>query len=399
MSQGLSNFPFGHRMRGEWQLDPEITYLNHGTVGATPTRVLMAQQAIRDEIERQPARYLLRELSEISVGVSQPEWPRLRQAAEAVAAFVGVKGSDLVFVDNATAGINAVLRSFDFEPGDEILITDLAYGAVANTAAYVARERGARLVTATTPYPIKNAQLITEAIEKSLTPKTRVAIIDHISSESALLLPVVEIAELCQEKNVAILVDGAHTPGMIPLNISELNVDWYVANLHKWAWAPRSCGFLWAKPERQRELHPPVISWGLDKGYTAEFDWVGTRDPSPYLAAPAAIQFMTELGIDAIRTHNHHLAWNAATLLAQSCKTTLSTPKTMIGSMATVPLPPKLGATKEAAFAVRDKLLFEKKIEVQVHPWHGQLWVRLSAQIYNELSDFEKLARAVLSIA
>ncbi len=382
-------------MLGEWGLASEITYLNHGTVGATPIRVLKAQQAIRDEIERQPARYLLRELSEISVGMPRAELPRMRIAANAVAAFVGAKGADLVFVDNATAGVNAVLRSFDFKPRDEILITDLAYGAVANIAAFVARERGTRVNTVTMPHPVRDSQSVIKTIEDALTSRTRIAVIDHVSSESALVLPLREIAELCRKRGVPVLADGAHTPGMLALNIAELGVDWYVANLHKWAWAPRSCGFLWATPERQKALHPPVISWGLDKGFTAEFDWVGTRDPSPYLAAPDAIQWMNELGFARVRTYNHHLVWEAATLLSESWGTKFLTPKTMIGSMATMPLPMYLGSTKEDANRLRDKLLFTSKIEVQIHPWHGQLWMRLSAQIYNETSDFEKLVEAI----
>jgi isopenicillin-N epimerase len=385
---------FGRPMLSEWLLDPAITYLNHGTVGAPPRRVLAAQQRIRDEIERQPARFLLRELAN-PTGQPAREQPKLRAAADIVAAFMGAKGDDLAFVDNATTGINAVLRSLGLKSGDEILITDHAYGAIANVAAFVARERGARVNTVELPEPIRGPGNFVEAIANALTSRTRVAVIDHITSESALILPVAEIAARCRQRGVAVLVDGAHAPGVLPLDIPALRVDWYVGNLHKWAYAPRSCGFLWAAPDRQSGLHPPVISWGLDKGFAAEFDWVGTRDPSPYLAAPEAIAFMRELGFDAVRAYNHALAWEAAQMLCDRWGTKLETGEAMIGAMATISLPAALGSSKEDATWLKDALLFEDRIEVGVHAWRGRLMMRVSAQIYNDLSDIERLAAAV----
>lgn len=390
---------FGRHMLDHWSLDPGITYLNHGTVGAPPRRALAAQQKIRDEIERQPSRFLLRELSSIVVGVPRHEPPRLRVAAEAVASFVGTSGSDLAFVDNATTGVNAVLRSFDLKSGDEILITDHAYGGIANAAAFVARERGARVQTLELPYPSSTPGSIVEAVTAALGPRTRVAIVDHITSESAMILPIAEIAARCREKGVAVLADGAHAPGALPLDIPALGVDWYAANLHKWAYAPRSCGFLWAAADRQKGLHPPVISWGLDKGFADEFDWVGTRDPSAHLAAPEGIAFMRELGLEEVRAHNHGLAWDAARMLTERWGTDLATDEAMVGTMATVPLPASFGTNKEDAARLRDALLFEDRIEVQVHAWRGRLWVRVSAQVYNDMSDIERLAEAVTARA
>ncbi len=386
---------FGRHMLEHWSLDPEITYLNHGTVGAPPRRALAAQQRIRDEVELQPSRFLLRELSSTLVGMPRREPPRLRVAAEAVARFVGAGGEDLAFVDNATAGVNAVLRSFGLEEGDEILITDHAYGAIANVAAFTARERGARVRTVELPYPSPKPGAIVEAVAAGLGPRTRIAIMDHITSESAMILPLAEIAARCREKGVAVLVDGAHAPGALPLDIPALGVDWYAANLHKWAYAPRSCGFLWAAPGRQRGLHPPVISWGLDQGFAAEFDWVGTRDPSAYLAAPEGIAFMRELGLEEVRAYNHRLAWEAARVLTGRWGTDLATEEAMVGAMATFPLPARLGSTKEDGARLRDALLFEDRIEVQVHARQGRLWVRVSAQVYNDMSDIERFAGAV----
>ena len=389
---------FGRAMRAQWGLDPAVTYLNHGTVGAPPLRVLAAQQAIRDAIERQPSRYLLRELAQIAVE-TQAATPRMRVAAAAVGEFVGARGADLVFVDNVTSGINAVLRSLEFEAGDEILVTDLGYGAVTNTASYVARRCGASVRTVELPLPAAGAGAIADAYVAALGPRTRLAIVDHITSESALILPVLEIAARCHTRGVPVLVDGAHAPGAIALDVPALGADWYAANLHKWAFSPRSCGFLWAAAERQAEIHPPVISWGLDQGWTAEFDWVGTRDPSAYLAAPEGIAFQREFGLEALRAYNHALAWEAARMLSARFGTAPGVPEAMVGTMATIPLPQALGSLSEHAVALRNALLFEDGIEVQMHVARGQLCVRISAQIYNELADYERLADAVLARA
>jgi isopenicillin-N epimerase len=194
---------------------------------------------------------------------------------------------------------------------------------------------------------------------------------------------------------VPVLGDGAHAPGVLPLDIPSLGVDWYTGNLHKWAFAPRSSGILWASPARQADLHPTVISWGLDQGFTAEFDWVGTRDPSPYLAAPEGIAFQRDLGVDAARAYQHRLAWGAAELLTARWGTDPAAPESMVGAMATVQMPPRAGSTKEDALRLRNALLFEDRIEVQLHAWRERLWVRVSAQVYNEPADIERLAEAV----
>ena len=384
-------------MLDHWSLDPDVTYLNHGTVGAPPRRVLAAQQAIRDEIERQPSRFLLRELSAVTVGVPRTVQPRMRVAADQVAAFLGARGNDLVFVDNATTGVNAVLRSFPFREGDEVLIGDHAYGAIANAAAFHAKEHGARVHTVELPDPSRGAGAFIESVVQAIGPRTRLAIVDHITSESALVLPITEIVARCHRQGVAVLIDGAHAPGAVPLDLPALGADWYVGNLHKWAYAPRSCAFLWAAAGRQEGLHPVVISWGLGQGFAVEFDWVGTKDPTPYLAAPEGIAFMRELGIDAIRSYNHRLAWESAAFLSATLRTSFHAEESMVGSMATVPLPERMGSTREDAARLRDVLLFEDRIEVQVHAWRGRLWVRLSTQIYNEIADVERLAAAIVA--
>lgn len=386
---------FGRQMLKEWPLDPQCTYLNHGTVGVTPLRVTAAQRAIADEIERHPSRFILRELSGVTVGQGPRDLPRLREAAAVVADFLGARGGDLVFVDNATTGANAVLRSFAFQPGDEILVSELGYGGVTRAAMFAAREKGATVRTITVPYPFTPDGLI-QAWSAAPGPRTRLAIVDHIASETAIVLPLSQIAAALKRQGVAVLADGAHAPAQIPLNIPSLGVDWYTGNLHKWAWTPRSSGILWSARERQASLHPAVISWGLDEGFTKEFDTVGTRDPSAHLAAPAALALFREWGLEEIRRYNHELAWAAAHRLAERWETEFCTPEALVGSMVMVTLPARAGTSREEALAMRESLLLEDGIEVQMHAYRGQIRARISAQIYNEMSDVDRLADAVI---
>ena len=390
---------FGPAMRSEWLLDPEITYLNHGTVGATPRRVLAHQRAITDEIERQPARFMLRELADTLGTATSP--PRLRVAAAAVAEFVGVAAEDLLFVDNITAGANAVLRSFPFTAGDEIAVTNLGYGGVVNAARYVARTFAGSVRTIELPLPGADPGDYVEAIANGLGPHTRLLIIDHLTPGTALVLPVAEIAGLCHERGVLVFADGAHVPGNIAVDIDALGVDWYAANLHKWAWAPRSAGLLWAAEQHHGYLHPTVISWGLDNGITAEFDLLGTRDPTPFLTAPFSIELLDEFGgeegVEAIYRHNHELAWWSGQYLADRWGTRFATPEQMIGSMVNVRLPANFGATEADAEHLRADLE-AAAIEVPIYPGADCLSMRISAQIYCDRADIERLADVVVKL-
>ena len=241
-------FIYGAGLTGEWPLDPAVTYLNHGGYGVAPHRVLRAQAEWRARIERNPTRFMRRELAAAQ-----------REAASRLAAFLGASGDDLVFVDNATAGINAVLRSLALGRGDEILITNLAYGAVAKAARYVAERSGARLVEVAIPVPLSDAGGALEAVAAALSPRVRLAIFDHIASMSALKLPVAELTALARKAGARVLIDGAHAPGQIALNVPAIGADWYVGNCHKWLMAPRGAGFLWASPDVQALIHPLAI--------------------------------------------------------------------------------------------------------------------------------------------
>lgn len=386
---------FGRSLRSEWLLDPDLVYLNHPTVGATPRVVLAAQRAIQDLTERNPSRFQLRELTDHAVGKWRPAQPRMREAADAVAAFVGARGEDVVFVDNTTTGANAVLRSFPFTPGDEVLVSDLGYGGVTRAAIYETGLRGASVKTVSIPHPFE-AGAIVDAFEQAVSPRTTLAIVDHIAADAGLLLPLAAIVSRLQARGVAVLADGAHGPGAMALDVPSFGADWYVANLHKWAFVPRSSGFLWTSPARQATTHPAVMSWGLGEGYTTEFDLPGTRDASAHLAAPAAIAFFDTLGgPDAVYPYIHDLALSGAQMLAERWGTALNSPASMIGSMGTITLPATLGSTADDAATLRDALLFEDHIEVGLSAARGRLHVRVAAAVYNDMDDYEQLAAAI----
>ena len=385
---------FGRELLPLWPLDPEATYLNHGTVGVVPIRVAEAQHALRARIERHPSKFMLRDLWTFTGSADGPTL--MRQAAADVAAFVGARGEDLVFIDNTTTGVNAVLRSTPLGPGDELVVTDHIYGGLLTVVNYMARTTGATVRVVEIPYPAFDPAVAVERMAAAVTPRTRLVIADHIAAESAIVFPIADIVRACKAKGATVLVDGAHVPGALPLDVSAIGADYYVANLHKWAMAPRSSAFLVVAPPHQGSLHPSVISWGLDQGFTQEFDWVGTRDPSPWLCAPDGIRFLKELGYDALRKYNHDLAWHAAQHLTSEWGTPLQIDESVVGCMVSVMTPESIGTTKADAVRLRDRLLFEHNIEVQVHARAGRVWVRVSAQGYNDRADVAKLARAVI---
>lgn len=387
---------FGAHLRGEWMLDHAVTYLNHGTVGAPPRRVIETQRRLQDEIERQPATFLLRELADDTYS-GRPT--RLRQAMQPVAEYLGCDAEHTGFVDNITTGANAVLRSFPFRPGDEIVVTNLGYGGVTNAATYAARSNGIELRSVVLPGPGAPASAFVDAVAAGLTPRTRILVADHITAATALVLPIRDIADACHANGTLLLVDGAHAPGAIPVDIRATGADWYTGNLHKWMWTPRSSAVLWAAPEQREHLHAAVISWGLDHGIAAEFDLPGTRDPSPHLTAPAALEMRAEWGEQRIREYTHDLAMQAGALLAHRWGVPFETPEEMIGTMVTVPLPDRLGTTAADASRLRDALLREHDIEVPTFAAPAGLApglsTRVSCQVYNDLDDIERLADAV----
>src|SRR5438132_8220288 len=367
--------------REEWLLDPEVAFLNHGSFGATPRAVLAEQERWRTLMERRPTHFMDRELPSA-----------LRGAAARLAAFVGARAEDLVFVENATAGCNTVLRSLSFAPGDEILVTDHGYPAVRKAAEYVAARAGAHVVEAPVPFPLADAAQVVAAVSSVLTPRTRLAIFDHITSPTAVIFPVSELAALCRAAGVPMLIDGAHAPGMLSLDVPSIGADWYTRNCHKWLMAPKGTAFLCTAPESQADTHPLVISHGFGQGFTAEFAWVGTRDPSAWLSVPAAIDFHVRLGGARLRERNAVLAREQSTLLARAWQTERGAPDALTGSMAAVRLPLREPATAERALALRRKLFDDHRIEAPVTAFAGALWARISAHAYNRPEDYARLA-------
>jgi isopenicillin-N epimerase len=376
----------GAAVRHEWTLDPDFVTVNHGSFGATPRVVLAVQGEWQRRMEVQPTRFMHAVLPDA-----------LRAAADRLAAFMGAEGKDLAFLENATVGCNAVLRSRRLKPGDEVVVLTHGYGAVRNTVRYVTELAGARMTQAAVPFPNPDADGVIAALQAAITPRTRLAVLDHITSPSALVLPLDRMVTACHAHDVLVLVDGAHGPGQVGLDLSAIGADWYVGNCHKWLCAPKGSAFLWARPDRQEGLHPVTISHGYEKGFLEEFDWTGTRDFSAFLSVPAAIDFHARLGGEALRARNAALAAEATALIARRLNTEIGATGPLAGAMGVVRLPIAGEATAEHAKALRARLL-DEKTDAPLHAMGGGIWLRLSAHAYNELADYERLAEIAARI-
>jgi len=357
----------------EWGLDPAWLTLNHGSYGAAPRSVLAAQAAWQARLEAQPTRFMMRELT-----------PALREAAGVLAEYLGVDGPGLAFVGNATEGAQAVLRSLRFTAGEEVVVLSHVYGAVRQALRHIAVPQGVRVVEVALPFPRPEPAAVLAALAAALGPRTRLAVLDHITSPSALVLPIAAMVGVCRAAGVPVLVDGAHAPGQVPLDLGAIGAEWYTGNCHKWLLAPKGAGFLWTAPDRRAETHALVVSHGLGQGYAAEFDWTGTRDPSACLAVPAAIAAHGRLGGPALMARNRALALEAGALLAEAWGTEVGALPEMAGSMAMVRLPRPV---------TRDWLL-DRAVDAPVMALGGP-WVRVSAQAYNRIEDYTRLAELI----
>lgn len=378
--------------RGDWSLDPTVIFLNHGSFGACPRPVLAVQHALRERLERQPLQFLSRDIDAL-----------LDAARAEVAAFVGADAADLVFVPNATTGVNSILRSLRFQPGDEVLTTNQEYNACRNALDYVAECYDLRVVVAEVPFPIQSPEQVTSAVLEAVTPRTRLALLDHITSQTGLVFPIATLVQELTRQGIETLVDGAHAPGMVPLQLRALGATYYTGNCHKWLCAPKGAAFLYVRRDRQASIRPLTISHGANSPRTdrsrflLEFDWMGTSDPTAYLSVPSAIQWLGSLlpgGWPELMDRNHQLAIAARTHLCQHLQIEPPCPETMLGSLATLPLPPGNQQWLQAA------LLERYHIEVPIIPWgsaNGRL-LRISAQFYNTLADYDALAGALLDL-
>jgi isopenicillin-N epimerase len=385
-----------------WNLDPEVTFLNHGSFGACPEAVLAVQREWRDRLERRPIQFLDRELE-----------GHLGDAREALGAFLGADPTGLAFVPNATTGVNAVLRSLRFEPGDELLTSDHEYNAILNTVRAVADRDGASVVLAALPFPTTGPDELVEAILSAVTPRTRLAVLSHVTSPTALVLPIERIVRELDARGIDTLVDGAHAPGMVPLEVDTLGAAYYTGNAHKWLCAPKGAAFLWVRDDRLERIHPTVVSHGANDQRTdrsrfrLEFDWVGTADPTPALTIPAAIEWVAGLepgGWPAVMAANHALALDARDRLVTALGAPMPAPDELLGSMVSVPVP---GLHTDADAKTLHLGLVDDRIEVPVVGWPvpgarpaptdppRAALVRVSAQRYTEPEDVERLIDAL----
>lgn len=381
-----------------WTLDPGIVFLNHGSFGACPKPVLEAQSELRARMERQPLQFLARDLEGL-----------LDEAREDLAQFVGADADDLAFVPNATAGVNTVVRSLQFEPGDELLTTNHAYNACAN-ALRLHEPRGVKVVVAQVPWPVRGPQQVADAVLAAVTPRTRLVLLDHVTSPTGLVFPVGEIVRALNGRGIDTLVDGAHAPGMLPLNLRDLGAAYYTGNCHKWMCTPKGSALLHVRRDKQGSIRPLGISHGANAQRTdrsrfrLEFDWGGTDDPTPYLCIPAALKFFAEVlpgGFPEVMKHNHALAVRGQKILCDALGVPDPAPEEMLGSLAAVPLPDggPDGAAGHGNWHPLQKALYEKhriEVPIMIFPSAPKKLVRVAAQIYNDEAQIQRLAAALL---
>jgi isopenicillin-N epimerase len=371
-------------VRALWPLEPTVAHLNHGSFGAVPTEVLEEQRSWQDRMESNPVRFLARELP-----------AALNQARAEVAGFIGVDSDAIAFVRNATTGVSTVLSSFELARGDEVLITDHAYGAVRIAADRWTRLAGAEVAVAHVALDADDDE-VTDAVTSAVTDRTRIAVLDHITSPTARRLPLARLVPALQERGVAVLVDGAHATGMLELDLDGLGPDFWTGNLHKWCCAPRGAAVLYAAPARRAGLRPLVASWGEPSGFPEAFNDTGTEDPTAWLAAPRALRTLAHLDLARVRRHNLELsALGQRTVAEALALDPAALPGDPEVSMRLVPLPDGVAATPAAAMALQARIAEEAAVEVAVTSWAGHGFVRLSAHVYNAPDDYVRLAEAL----
>jgi isopenicillin-N epimerase len=389
-----------------WPLDPAVAMLNHGSFGACPKLVLRRQDALRRQMERQPVEFLFRRMQ-----------PLLDRSRRALAELIGAEPGGLVFVNNATAAINAVLRSLRFAAGDELLVTNHSYNACSNAMDYVARECGANVTTVKIRLPVESAAQVVDAVVAGVTPRTRLALVDHVTSPTAIVFPIEEIVDALSRRGVETLVDGAHAPGMVPLDVGRIAAAYYAGNCHKWLCSPKGAGFLYVRPDRRELIQPTVISHGYNTprpGHTRLedlFDWTGTDDPTAWLCVEDAIRFVGSLvpgGLPALADRNRRLALWARDMLSHELGFRPVCPDEMIGSMAALEMPddddPAGAMDRTTAVTpvhrLNTQLLRRHAVEVPIYHWPAppRKLLRISAQAYNCPAQYRRLAEALRQV-
>lgn len=370
-------------------LDRSYTFLNHGSFGSTPLEVLAAQQAIRAELEARPIEMLGRRMQYL-----------LPEARARVAKFVGADQARLGFVTNATEGVNAFLRSMPWKAGDEVVVVDHVYNAMRQSLRRLAAEFGVVIREVEVPLPLRAPHDWSDRVESAYTDRTKLLLLDHITSPTALVLPAREMVATARDRGIVTLVDGAHAPGSIALDVSEIGADAYTANLHKWVCAPKGCAFLAVSKEFASMVHPLATSHFFEEGFGREFDWQGTRDFSPWLCAPVAIDFFERHGWNRVRAHNHAMAcWSQRFLCARWQVEPISPlDGSMLASMAAVRLPDGVQPRFTAPAELQAELYDRHRIEIPIIDWKGRWHCRVSCHLHTTPDLVDRLAGVVLGL-
>jgi isopenicillin-N epimerase len=395
METKLRKLPAPSDLAVHWALDPSVVFLNHGSFGACPRAVLERQTQLRMRMEAEPVRFLTQELQ-----------PLLDESRERLAQLLNTVPENLVFVPNATTGVNAVVQSLEFQAGDEILTTNQDYNACRNALKAVAERVGAKVVVAQVPFPVRDEAQVVDAVVSRAGERTRLAMIDHVTSPTAVVYPIDKIVRALEERGIDTMVDGAHAPGMLPVGLDALRPAYYTGNCHKWLCAPKGAGFLYVRPDRQERIQPTTISHGFNtprvgrNALHTRFDWIGTIDPTAWLCVGMAIDWCSMLllgGLLELMNRNRALAIEARRILCESLGIDPPCPEEMLGSMATIPLPERFQTTPFTANTIdplQANLLDEYAIEVPVVRWGdpARRWLRISAHAYNSREQYVYVA-------
>lgn len=370
-------------MREHFLLEPDVAFLNHGSFGACPKPVFEAYQHWQLTLERQPVRFFQRMLD-----------TKLDEVRATVSEYLHIPTETLHFVRNATVGMNYIARSIPLNAGDEVLTTNHEYGAMDAMWTFICQQQNAHYLKQSIPLPYTTDEAFIAALWKGVTPRTKVIFLSHITSPTALKFPVAEVARRARTEGIITVVDGAHAPGQIPLDLTTLDVDYYTGNFHKWLCAPKSSGFLYARAEHQASLYPLIVSWGWinEQSPVMRLQWKGTDDHAAYLALPDALTFQQQHNWDAVRVECHTLAVDARAQLMALLGTDAPAPADNFVQLFIVALPPCDAKT------VQDRLYFEHRVEVPIIQWQARQFVRVSVQGYNTPQDLERLHSGLADI-